>query len=85
MMDTGVVFDEVHGYHNMYRVIGLAQHYGFVLDDYIDSEIEHLHECTDAATEFLNSKVAEPGYTFDWHEGNFCYHSVDDWKKITSV
>lgn len=81
-LETGCIFDGVHGIHNFERVCSFAKWFGW--DGVIPptEDIEVMMDAEDEATEWLNLRIAEEGFLFGWHEGSYYYWSYEDWQSL---
>lgn len=84
---AGCWLDGHYGWHNTYRVVELAEEYGFpleawehaALDRYMDSDATDADTETvigqgglfDRATDYLNERAPE-GFHFEWDMGELC-------------
>jgi hypothetical protein len=87
---AGCWLDGAMGWHNTYRVVAIAETYGFRLND-IDQETmrefrldstsadvcEAAHDIADDATDYL-SDLAPDGYAFEWDDGLYLVFISDD-------
>jgi hypothetical protein len=86
--DAGCWLDGAMGWHNTYRVIYVAQRYGFALDaddetmvaeyavDHVESDADYeaVYALSNEATDYLQS-LAPEGYDFVWDDGLGLYQS----------
>lgn len=91
--ETGCLVDGHHGNYAAIHVLNIAGAYGFVLSDeqaaevdaYLDGQESYFLDqggLLDQVEAWLNENIAEDGYAFGWHDGEFFYFSNEDWGSL---
>ena len=93
---VGCLFDGHHGQYIYDMIVDLAHGYGYRRTDLYKTELwrqkrdgedrhgvqatELIVEEAERAEEWLNENVAEEGYSFGWHDGEFFYQPAAWWQ-----
>lgn len=92
-METGCYVGGHEGWRGVLSVIELASDHGMKLsdedhdamarfdsgDDEDGSVSDYVYSLADEAEAYLNDQVAEDGFSFGWHYGEFFYWSDETW------
>ncbi len=77
---TGCYVDGTHGVYSAMEACRIARELGWDGHQPTDSEDSWYQE--EVATEWLNERIADDGFSFGWHDGEYFYMPQAWWEDV---